>query len=141
MSLEKRDNGEFQSAAKTKFLTEFDKYNGKNYNSIILPLRQKPIKPKAKSMLTDELFDKEKAFESMTCNHITYNKLKHKNCTRCKFNEREIWLETTLNELTGNEETQVKDKDGLPLPNQPLKKITVDRGSLDDVRGIIWEWG
>jgi len=141
MSAEKILNSEFAEKAKSNFKKEIKKYDGKNFDAIITPLRNKAIKTKAKDMLIDETFSLEKAFESMPCNHDIYNKLNHKNCNRCKFNEREIWLETTLNELTGNEETEIKDKNGTSKPNQPLKKIQVIRGDLDDVIGINWVWG
>ena len=120
------------------FNTEKTKLLTNNYENIITPLRAVKISDTVKAKIKDDMFEKKKAFENMPCTHTTKNELDLKTCQRCQFNIREIEAENIINSLTGTEET-IDNSSGTPI-TRTLAKFTVDRGTLDDVRGYIWDW-
>lgn len=75
-------------------------------------------------------------FEDMPCNHTQGAKEHEKvHCDKCKYDKREAWLESTLEAQDANETTTYKDDKGKTI-TATLSKITVVRGSYDDVIGI-----
>lgn len=111
----------------------------KKYESEIKKLRNKPIPQTLKDKLKDDRFGKEHAFEEMPCNHESNSRFNIANCQRCKYNKREIEAENLIDSLTGTEESMQKNASGI-LTTMTLKRLIIDRGSMDDVRGYVWEW-
>lgn len=113
-------------------------HQGKEYDSEIDKLRKKSISQTLKDKLTDKKFNKSKAFEDIKCNHKTYTALTLAKCKRCQFNIREIEAENLINNLNGNEQTEVMNDD--VLETQILHSLVIKRGSLDDVQAFEWSW-
>jgi len=93
-----------------------------------------------KSKVKDKNWELDFIFEDMNCNHTQgakeYEKL---SCDKCKFDKREVWLEQTLQAQDPNEKTTYKDDKGKTI-TATLSKITVIRGTYDDVIGITKEF-
>lgn len=85
-----------------------------------------------KSKVEDKNWSLTFKFEEIPCSHDIHAKEYEKvDCQKCKFDERETWLENTLTNQDANQ--TVKDKDG---NDKTLSKITVVRGKFDDCIGI-----
>lgn len=126
---------------KDDFEKDVDKLQAKtdSYLSVITGLRNKLIPQAVKDKLEDKRFGKEHAFEELVCNHTDMTRLKMLNCVRCRYNKREIEAETIVNSLTGSEQTDYTDMLGVTT-QKTLSKLTIIRGSNDDVLGYQWEW-
>jgi len=89
-----------------------------------------------KSKVKDKDWSLDFVFESLPCSHTQGATHYEKSvCERCKYDQREAWLENSLEKQDINEKHQYQDADGKTI-TATLSKIIVVRGSYDDVIGI-----
>jgi len=64
---------------------------------------------------------------------------KHIDCARCNYDEREAWVQKVKEDTKSTDKTTNIDQNGVKSTHT-IKKVTVVRGHLDDVIGVVREW-